>query len=639
MLTTRTVTGYVLFFLFLCTVLPCGAASLPLVLHNSTESLRLSGHIDILEDKTGQLTIKEVSSPEMSRLFRPDTRAVPNFGMTSSVYWARFAMVSEAAAEKRWLLELDFPLMNYVDFYAPTEAGGFDQMRAGVMRPLSTRTLPHRIPVFPVIVDGTCKTFYLRIDAEGRAMMPLSLRTPAAFARIDSQREMIHGCYFGAMLVMVAYNFFIFLSLRDRSYLYYIIDIICFTLYMFSANGHLNDLVSGEIPFIASHEPVLSALAIFTGLLFCRNFLESKRNFPGIDRVMKIWMLVALLLIPAIFLLPPVLWKRSTSLLALCASVTGIIAAAACMRKGFHPARYYLGARIFRLLGLFALVLGMHNIIPLTVLTTSSLQIGSVFEVLLLSFALTDRINLMRREKEEAQADAIRASHLASLGELAAGVAHEINNPVNIIINSADLILESDGPADTKYDAAVIKKHGHRIATIVSSLLFFTRPPAREKIPFAMTVLLDGTLDMIGARLSKEHITITGLIPPDLPLVLVHPQQIEQVFLNILTNAMHALDEKHGGVYEGKRLDISATEVCIDDRPFVRIVFHDNGIGIPPELLGRVTESFVTTRKTGTGLGLSISKRIIDEHGGSLLIDSLAGEYTKVSVMLPVAGV
>lgn len=639
MLTAWAIPGFFLFFSLLCTAVPCAAVSPPLVLHNSTESSRLSGHIDILEDKTGTLTIKEVSSPDMAMLFRPDTRAVPNFGMTTSVYWARFAIVSEVSAEKRWLLELNFPLMDYVDFYAPAEAGSFDRMQAGVMRPMSIRTFRHRNPVFPVFVDGAAKTFYLRVDAKGRAMMPLSLRTPAAFARMDSQRGMIHGCYFGAMLVMIAYNFFIFLSLRDRSYLYYIIDIICFALYMFSANGHLNDLISGEMPFIASHEPVFSALAIFTGLLFCRNFLESKRNIPGIDRVIKIWMLVALFLIPAIFFLPPVLWKRTTSLLALVASVTGIIAAAACMRKGYHPARYYFSARIFRLLGLFALVLGMHTILPLNVLTTTSLQIGSVFEVLLLSFALTDRINLMRREKEEAQADAIRASHLASLGELAAGVAHEINNPVNTIINSADLILESDGLADTKHDAAVIKKHGRRIATIVSSLLFFTRPPAREKIPFAMAVLLDGTLDMIGARLGKEHIAITGLIPPDLPQVLVHPQQIEQVFLNILTNAMHALDEKHGGVYEGKRLDISATELCVDGRPFVRVVFHDNGIGIPPELLGRVTESFVTTRKTGTGLGLSISKRIIDEHGGSLLIESLAGEYAKVSVMLPVAGV
>jgi len=636
MFTVRVIPAFFLFFLLLCPAFPCAGASSPVVLHNNTESASLSGHLDILEDKTGKLTITDVSSPATAKLFRPDRRAVPNFGMKTSVYWVRFTIGNDAAAEKRWLLELDFPHMDYLDLYVPSAWGGFDLMQAGDMRLMSIRKFRHRNPVFPVFIDGPAgTTYYLRIDAGGRTIVPLTLWSPEAFSRMDNRRGLIDGCYFGAMMVMIAYNFFIFLSLRDRNYLYYILEIFFFTLYMFLVKGFLIDFVSGEMPLINNYAGIFAAPVILAGLVFCRNFLATERNAPFIDRIIKIWMLVALLSIPTIFVVSPEVWKHAMSVFAPCTSVTGMIAGVVCLRRGYHPARYYVGARIFRVLGLFTVVLGMHNILPMNLLTSSGMQIGSIFEVLLLSFALADRINIMRREKEEAQADAIRSSHLASLGELAAGVAHEINTPVNTIIISADLVLENEEREGMARDIDIIKKQGRRIATIVKSLLFFARQSDAEKVPFAVGEMLQGTLDMMGAKLRRENINVIVQVPPDLADVLVHPQQIEQVFLNILTNAMHALDEKHGEARDMKSLEIAAAELTIQGRPFVRVAFLDNGIGIAAGLIDRVKESFVTTRKTGTGLGLSISRRIIDEHGGFLRIESQTGEYARVSIDLP----
>jgi len=509
-------------------------------------------------------------------------------------------------------------------------------MQAGDMRPMSIRKFRHRNPVFPVLIDGPDTTFYLRIEAGGgRTMMPLTVWSPEAFSRMDNRRGLIDGCYFGAMIVMIVYNFFIFLSLRDRNYLYYILDIFFFTLYMFCIKGFLLEFFSGEMPLISNYASILAAPVILTGLIFCRNFLATERNVFFIDRIIKIWMLVAVLTIPAIFVVSPEVWKSAISVVAPCTSVTAMIAGVVCLQRGYRPARYFVAARIFRVLGIFSVVLGMHNILPANLLTNSGLQMGSILEVVFLSFALTDRINIMRREKEEAQADAIRSSHLAALGELAAGVAHEINTPVNTIINSADLILENEDRKETEHDIDVIKKQGRRIATIVNSLLFFSRHPAKEKVSFAVTDLLQGTLDMIGARLRKENVTLTILIPPGLKDVLVHPQQIEQVFLNIMTNAMHALDERHGIAHDKKTLDVVASEFFANDRPYVRIAFLDNGIGIPVSLIDSVKDSFVTTKKTGTGLGLSISQQIIIDHGGALSIESKEKEYTKVSINLP----
>lgn len=612
------------------------AASPPLVLQANTTSLPLSGHIDIIEDPTGTLTIQEASSPQQVARFKPDNRAVPGFGMTSKVYWVRFSIYDQAALGKRWLIELNFPHMDYVDCYV-SNAGGFDHMQAGDMRLMSLRTFWHRNPVFPVVIKGAATNIYLRVDARGQMKLPLTVWSPEAFRAMDQRRNLIDGGYFGAMLVMVAYNFFIFLSLRDRNYLYYILDISLLTLYAFFLKGFHLEFVSGELPLINNYLSIITVPAILAGLLFCRNFLATRQNAPVIDRLIKLITIVVLLFVPLAFIISPEVWRSAISVATSCASITALSAGIVCVRKGYHPARYYVGARVFRMLGLFTFVLGMHGILPVSLLTTHGYQIGSLFEVLLLSFALTDRINMMQREREEARAEAIRSSQLAALGELAAGVAHEINTPLNTIINSADLLLEDGDRASLEHDAEVIKKQGRRIAAIVKNLLFFSRLPSKDMIPFGVADMLQGALDMMGGRLRKEHVSLNVTLPPVLPHVLVRPQQIEQVFLNLLTNGLHALAERYGDAADCKLIEISASVHLIDQRRFVRITFWDNGVGIPAHLLASVKNAFVTTKQSGTGLGLSICQQIIDAHGGVICLESKAGEYTKVQIDLPIA--
>jgi len=631
---SRFIPIFLLLLALVSVAVPARAASAPLALQANTTSLPLSGHIDILEDPSGTLTIQEVSSPRLAARFKPDNRAVPGFGMTNKVYWVRFSICDEAALGKRWLIELDLPHMDYVDCYV-LNAGGGDHMQAGDMRLMSLRRFWHRNPVFPVVIKGAATNIYLRIDARGQMKLPLAVWSPDAFRAMDQRRNLIDGGYFGAMLVMVAYNFFIFLSLRDRNYLYYILDISLLTLYAFFLKGFFLEFVSGELPLINNYLSIITVPVILAGLLFCRNFLATRQNAPVIDRFIKLIMIVALLFVPLAFLISPEVWRSAISVVTSCASITALFAGIVCVRKGYHPARYYVGARIFRMLGLVTFVLGMHSILPVSLVTTHGYQIGSLFEVLLLSFALTDRINVMQREREEARAEAIRASQLATLGELAAGVAHEINTPVNTIINSADLLLEDNSRAELEHDVEVIKKQGRRIAAIVKNLLFFSRLPSKDMIPFGVADMLQGALDMMGARLRKEHVSLKVTLPPDLPHVLVRPQQVEQIFINLLTNAVHALEERHGEASGIKQIEISASVIQVNQRPFVRITFVDNGAGIPPHLLATVKNAFVTTRSAGTGLGLNICQQIMKEHGGTIDLESTPGDYTEVRIELP----
>ncbi|WP_305043952.1 sensor histidine kinase [Geoalkalibacter sp.] len=248
--------------------------------------------------------------------------------------------------------------------------------------------------------------------------------------------------------------------------------------------------------------------------------------------------------------------------------------------------------------------------------------------------------NLLEREKK-AQAELIRASQLASLGELAAGVAHEINNPINGVINYAQMLvnrLPSDG--DERELAARIIQEGERIAQIVGGLLAFARPQQERITPLNIGDVVKCCLPLVEAQLRREDVRLVLSLPSDLPLVPGKKQQLQQVILNLISNARHALNEKYPGADPGKVLEIRAEEIADEVGARVRLTFRDQGTGIPEEVRDKIFNPFFTTKPAdrGTGLGLSISYGIIKDHGGTLRVSSQTGLYTVVCVELPIAG-
>lgn len=241
-------------------------------------------------------------------------------------------------------------------------------------------------------------------------------------------------------------------------------------------------------------------------------------------------------------------------------------------------------------------------------------------------------------EKTTLEAEAMRASHLASLGELAAGVAHEINNPINGIINYAQLIANKSTEGSKENDIANrIIKEGDRISGIVRNLLSFARERREEKLAVGLQRIIVDTITLTEAQVRKDGIHIKMDIPSDLPQILANPQQIQQVFLNIISNSRYALNKKYSGAHENKRLEISAKKTPIEGLPHVRITFYDRGCGIPADILDKVMNPFFSTKPSGqgTGLGLSISHGLVKDHGGRLMLESKEGRFTKVMVDLP----
>ena len=242
-------------------------------------------------------------------------------------------------------------------------------------------------------------------------------------------------------------------------------------------------------------------------------------------------------------------------------------------------------------------------------------------------------------ERKLAEAEAIRASHLASLGELAAGVAHEINNPVNGIINYSQILANKSRKGSREHDISTrIIKESDRIANIVRNLLSFARDSREDKHPVEIQDLISEALALVETQMEKDGIELMIDIPPGLPAINAQPQQVEQVFLNIISNARYALNEKYDGEHKDKILEIYCKNIMTRRSPVMQITFHDRGTGIPPAILGKIINPFFSTKagNQGTGLGLSISHGIISDHGGKLTIESTEGEFTKVIIDLPV---
>ncbi len=263
---------------------------------------------------------------------------------------------------------------------------------------------------------------------------------------------------------------------------------------------------------------------------------------------------------------------------------------------------------------------------------------GDIIGIVLVFRDISEKIEA-EKQKKTLEAEAVRAGQLTALGELAAGVAHEINNPINSVINLAQILLNQCNSESSEHDiAGRIMKEGDRVADIVSNLLFFARGNReKEKNPVNLSEIISDTLVLTKAQIQKDQIELKFNIPLNLPKIIANPQQLQQVFLNLIINARYALNRKYPGTHKNKIFEILGEEATIDGCPYVRVIFQDRGTGIHANEIKKVINPFYSTKPIGmgTGLGLSISHGIISDHGGYLKIESAEGEFTRVIIDLP----
>lgn len=245
---------------------------------------------------------------------------------------------------------------------------------------------------------------------------------------------------------------------------------------------------------------------------------------------------------------------------------------------------------------------------------------------------------VIHQENQSLMAQLHHAQRLESIGTLASGVAHEVNNPLTGMINYAELIKDRvEGDARAFEYASEIIVEGNRIARIVRNLLSYSRPDESEPEECVISDVIERSLSLLRSSLLRDGITIHIDLETGLSRAQCKSQQIQQVLVNLITNSQHALCERYSGFDENKQLIISAHNAERDGMEVVRIAVEDHGAGIPASELEHIFDPFSTSksRAEGTGLGLWVSHKLVLENGGYIDCVSVEGESTRLVVDLP----
>lgn len=464
----------------------------PTVLIGShTNQVALASSIEFLEDQDGTLEITDVSSTNHHSAFQDfhaaGSRNEVNFGYSGSVYWLRWTVDAQSPMEM--LLEVGFPSLDHVDFYTEKD-GAWQVMKAGDLEPFSARPIVHRNFVFPVNLDHAGKTtMYLRVASLGSLTVPLTLWQPAAFDVDNQESYAVHALYFGILLAMVLYNLMLYFSLRDQNYLIYVSFVVGNAIGQASLFGFGNQYLWPSYPAWGNVAvPVGYALAGLFGSLFVRAFLDTKTWAPRHNQVLLVlvaWF--AFTIISPVFL--SYRWAAiCVSLGGVAVSVVAVSSAIICLRQGCKGARIFLLAWTLLLAGVAVLGLRNMNVLPTNFFTLHAMMMGSALEMVLLSFALADRIHVIRREKELAQNEALAAERtvIENLQRLEVVLEQQIEERTRELSESNAQLRESEARFRSMADSAPlmiwVAGPDKRISWVNKGWLYFTGCSMEQKL-------------------------------------------------------------------------------------------------------------------------------------------------------------
>jgi serine/threonine protein kinase len=387
------------------------AAQTSVPIDEGRQEYPLGPHLAVLEDPDRNLTFDKVAAPEFADRFKPVKGATPSFGYSQSAFWFRFTISSNLTQPRDWVLDIAYPALDNVEFYSPVTgpAGpSFSVQRSGDAMPFQQREVKHRNHVFRIVVPPKSQnTYYIRMVTTGTAQLPATLLTADQFQSNDYTSQFLLGLYYGILLVMAAYNLFIFLVTQDRSYLFYVLYILSFGLGVFSLDGLAFQFFWPNSVWWANRVmPFVTGATALSLALFVKSFLSTADRNPRTNVLLSIGAVWGVANMGGTLFLPEMIASRLTGLLILFGSLLAVTIGIISLMSGFRPARFFLLAMTALFVGTTVFALQAGGTIPSMSLTRHGLAIGSTFEVVLLSLGLADRINALRREKNSALAEA-----------------------------------------------------------------------------------------------------------------------------------------------------------------------------------------------------------------------------------------
>jgi diguanylate cyclase (GGDEF)-like protein len=379
---------------------------------NKTLSYFINSEMLYIEDLAHTESIDTILNA--NKVWKEINRNSPNFGFTATAYWFKFNINNVSNKVQPIYLELPIPFLDSLQLYQTANNHIINNYDLGDQYPFENRPIDHQNFVMPFDLLPGINEMYMRVSSEGTVEAPLTLWTPTAHAEASLDTNLIQGVWMGMIGIMVIYNFLLFLSIRDRSYLYYVFFAFGFLFFQVSLKGYgFAYLWPEQLHFNSYAISTFIALSNLSVLLMVINFLELKTRYPRIHKVMLGLAFLAGLLLIATFFAPYSFTIRATSALTIFTCSFSLILGYVALLNGYQEARYYCLAWTATFIGIGFLLLGKFGAVSSNFWTNNAGQIGVISLVSLLSFALANRINREKEMRLSAQNESLLSEKIA----------------------------------------------------------------------------------------------------------------------------------------------------------------------------------------------------------------------------------
>lgn len=619
----------------------------------------VNGQLSYLRDSAGSLSFDEVKE----KTFSPyASKYSPNIGFDRSPHWFKVD-ITNASGSTEWLLEVAYSPLDQIDVFFTGPDGKYIHKTDGDHYPISKRDLQHRHPVFSFNIEpGQTQDVYVRVQSISSVQVPMTFWHREGFLKTQYKVQLLNGLFYGAMVLMILYQLFLFFSVRDKITFYYVLTLLTMVnvvsffqgysyLYLFPEYPEFNDvlaLITGPIFVICS-------------TLLTRAFLNLRHFSKLLDNILVGNMLLDV----AIALLMTVFFRQISyqyhNYLIFLHCLLALISAGYCLYKDYKPARYYLAAWFTVLVAAGIFTISSVGFMPGYLSTNyMGLMAGCILQMLFISFALGDRWRTLEKENQKAKEAELDREHNQRMlleeevkmrtveiqqqnleleevnhvkDKLLSVVSHDIRGPLGSLHLALNLVKTGSLTAEEfqKVSEDLEARLTHT-TEFIDNLLQWAKLQMRgetfEPDRLDVSKLADESVRLLEPGGAQKNITIKNHIHGKLE-GYADLNMIRSVFRNLITNAIK-FTKPHG--------TISISGYRVDDHIIVSVA--DSGIGIPEKNRSKLfTISSVATQGTkqekGTGLGLLLCKEFIEKNGGNIWFETEEGKGTTFYFSIP----
>ena len=611
----------------------------PVVLDSIDTRQSLGNGTFYLEDRTGRLDVDEVLALPPER-FRAVEGGHVNEGKNSSTWWLRAGLSNRLAEPLSGFIEINYPLLDHIELFLRYPDGSLSQQLTGDLHPFAERPVKVSNFWFPVNLPPGETTLLLRIKTTSTLYVPLYFSTHSASASQHEELNGLSGAFYGVLFAMFCYNLFLFASLREPAYFWYLVYTLNVGLFALSFDGFLVKWLADDGGWVAQGIYVLMFSHCLIAIQFSRHFLHTRELFPRLDLLLRCTLLAAFGSMISGLVLDVQSWSILASITVIIVSAGLLLAGAFVWRRGVRYGVYYTLAWGVLLASFILVTAGSLGIELLGLYGAAVVKASVAFELITLSIGLADRINLLKEEGYRSREAAERAaSENEAKSRFLAKMSHEIRTPLNGVLGMLQLLRETPLDRSQQFYLDTISSSGNSLMAVINDILDYARigsgKLSLEDIDFDLEILISETIRLFTAQALEKQLSLHVGLEPGVPRrIRGDPTRLKQILMNLLSNALKFTE--HGHVL----LEVSSRQTQDGSRRLVFCV-SDSGIGMRQEVLAQLFESFsqgdssTTRRYGGSGLGLAISKELVEMMNGHIEVQSAPGRGSRFCFEIP----